>query len=140
MSVFSFKKKSFETSFRSREEAFSAMLAYLVEEEKLQPMEAAKQANEFAEIFAKNMGLPTKVEPEKQGYDRIMYYMKETSTFIKENPQVVEYLLPTVTFLAGLFTGSRNDNNNHYQQQPQQPSQQQADNSNKEPIDFDKVP
>lgn len=133
MSVFSFKKKSFETSFRSREEAFSTMLAYLIEEEKISPMEAAKKANEFAEIFAKNMGLPTKIEPEKKGYDKVMYYMRETSTFIKENPQVVEYLIPTVTFIAGLFTGKR-DEPSYQQPQPQQAEQKH------EPIDFDKVP
>lgn len=133
MSVFSYRKKSFETNFRSREEAFSAMLAYLIEDEKMQPMEAAKQANEFAEIFAVNMGLPTKKEPEKKGYDKVMYYMKETTTFIKENPQVVKYLIPTVTFIAGLFTGNKTQNT---VQQPQEPQPQQP----QEPIDFDKIP
>lgn len=132
MSVFSYKKKSFETNFRSREEAFSAMLAYLIEEEKKQPMEAAKQANEFAEIFAVNMGLPTKAEPEKKGYDKIMYYMKETTTFVKENPQIVEYIVPAVTFIAGLFTGKNSQQEQPQQmQQPQQPPQ--------EPINFDEV-
>lgn len=135
MSVFSYRRKSFETNFRSREEAFSAMLAYLIEDEKMQPMEAAKQANEFAEIFAVNMGLPTKTEPEKKGYDKVMYYMKETTTFIKENPQVVEYLIPTVTFIAGLFTGNKSSQQNTVQQQPTEQTQPQN-----EPIDFDKIP
>lgn len=134
MSVFSYKKKSFETNFRSRDEAFSAMLAYLIEEEKMQPMEAAKQANQFAEIFAVNMGLPVKMEPEKKGYDKVMYYMKETTTFIKENPQVVEYLIPAVTFIAGLFTGNKTAQQNTAQLQPEQPKQQQQP-----PIDFDNV-
>lgn len=132
MSVFSYKKKSFETNFRSREEAFSAMLAYLIEDEKKDPMEAAKQANEFAEIFAVNMGLPVKKEPEKKGYDKVMYYMKETTTFIKENPQVVEYLIPTVTFIAGLFTGKKTEQNTEQQQQS-------ATQPQTEPIDFDKI-
>ena len=134
MSVFSYKKKSFETNFRSREEAFSAMLAYLIEEEKKEPMEAAKQANEFAEIFAVNMGLPRKVEPEKKGYDKVMYYMKETTNFVKENPQVVEYLIPAVTFIAGLFTGNKNSQQS-VQQAPAEQLQPQQ-----EPIDFDKIP
>lgn len=133
MSVFSYKKKSFETNFKSREEAFSSMLAYLIEEEKMQPMGAAKQANEFAEIFAINMGLPTKIEPEKKGYDKVMYYMKETTNFVKENPQVMEYLVPAVTFIAGLFTGKKEQNTvqQPITEQPQQPQ---------EPIDFDKIP
>lgn len=133
MSVFSYRKKSFETNFRSREEAFSSMLAYLIEEEKMQPMEAAKQANEFAEIFAINMGLPTKIEPEKKGYDKVMYYMKETTNFVKENPQVMEYLIPAVTFIAGLFTGKKEQNT------VQQPTTEQSQQP-QEPIDFDKIP
>lgn len=135
MSVFSYKKRSFDTNFKSREEAFSAMLAYLIEEEKKQPMEAAKQANEFAEIFAINMGLPIKIEPEKKGYDKVMYYVKETTNFVKENPQVIEYLVPAVTFIAGLFTGNKTSQQNAtYQSQDQQSEQPQ------EPIDFDKIP
>lgn len=132
MSVFSYRKKSFETNFKSREEAFSSMLAYLIEEEKLQPMEAAKQANEFAEIFALNMGLPVKVEPEKKGYDKVMYYMKETTNFVKENPQVMEYLVPAVTFIAGLFTGKKEQNTVQQQPTTEQPQQH-------EPINFDEV-
>lgn len=133
MSVFSYKKKSFETNFRSREEAFSAMLAYLIEEEKKDPMQAAKEANEFAEIFAINMGLPTKVEPERKGYDKVMYYVKETTTMIKENPQIVEMLIPTVTFIAGLFTGKKAENTT----QPVQP--QPTEQPQHEPINFDEV-
>lgn len=130
MSVFNYKKKSFETNFRTRDEAFSAMLAYLIEEEKIKPLDAAKQANEFAEIFAANMGIPTKVEPERKGYDKVMYYMKETTNFVKENPQVMEYLIPAVTFIAGLFTGKKEE---------QQTNTQQAQTPPQEPIDFDNV-
>lgn len=131
MSVFSYKRKSFETNFRSREEAFSAMLAYLIEEEKKEPMIAAKEANEFAEIFAVNMGLPTKVEPERKGYEKVMYYVKETTTLIKENPEIVNLLVPAATFIAGLFTGKKVEQNTEQTAQPQQPEQP--------PIDFDKV-
>lgn len=131
MSVFSYKRKSFETNFRSREEAFSAMLAYLIEEEKKAPMLAAKEANEFAEIFAVNMGLPTKVEPERKGYEKVMYYVKETTTMIKENPEIVNLLVPAATFIAGLFTGKKVEQNTEQTAQPQQPEQP--------PIDFDKV-
>lgn len=95
-------------------------------------MQAAKEANEFAEIFAVNMGLPIKTEPERKGYDKVMYYMKETTTFIKENPQVVEYLVPAVTFVAGLFTGKKVEQNNT----TQQPIEEQQ---HQEPIDFDKI-
>lgn len=131
MSVFNYTRKTFETKFRSREEAFSAMLAYLIEEEKKDPMLAAKEANEFAEIFAVNMGLPTKVEPERKGYEKVMYYVKETTTMIKENPEIVNLLVPAATFIAGLFTGKKVEQNTEQQAQPQQPAQP--------PIDFDNV-
>lgn len=131
MSVFNYTRKTFETKFRSREEAFSAMLAYLIEEEKKEPMLAAKEANEFAEIFAVNMGLPTKVEPERKGYEKVMYYVKETTTMIKENPEIVNLLVPAATFIAGLFTGKKVEQNTEQQAQPQQPAQP--------PIDFDNV-
>lgn len=132
MSVFTYKKKSFDTNFRSRAEAFNSMLAYLIEERKIDPMQAAKEANQFAEIFAVNMGLPTTVEPERKGYDKVMYYVKETVTMVKENPEIVNFLIPAATFVAGLFTGKKVEQNQD--PQPEQPPQQQY-----EPINFDEV-
>lgn len=132
MSVFTYKKKSFETNFRSRAEAFNSMLAYLIEERKIDPMQAAKEANQFAEIFAVNMGLPTTVEPERKGYDKVMYYVKETVTMVKENPEIVNFLIPAATFVAGLFTGKKVEQNQ--EPQPEQQPQQQY-----EPINFDEV-
>lgn len=130
MSVFTYRKKIIETNFRSRSEAFNSMLAYLIEEKKMDPMQAAKEANEFAEIFAVNMGLPTKVDPERKGYDKVMYYVKETVTMVKENPEIVNYLIPAVTFVAGLFTGKKTE------QAQENHEEQQVVN---EPIDFDNV-
>lgn len=75
--------------------------------------------------------IPTKVEPERKGYDKVMYYMKETTNFVKENPQVMEYLIPAVTFIAGLFTGKKEEQQTTNTQQTQTPPQ--------EPIDFDNV-
>lgn len=130
MSVFTYRKKTIETNFSSRSEAFNSMLAYLIEEKKMDPMQAAKEANEFAEIFAVNMGLPTKVDPERKGYDKVMYYVKETVTMVKENPEIVNYLIPAVTFVAGLFTGKKTEQvlENHEEQPVVN-----------EPIDFDNV-
>lgn len=132
MSVFTYKKKSFDTNFRSRAEAFNSMLAYLIEEREIDPMQAAKEANQFAEIFAVNMGLPTTVEPERKGYDKVMYYVKETVTMVKENPEIVNFLIPAATFVAGLFTGKKVEQNQ--EPQPEQQPQQQY-----EPINFDEV-
>lgn len=130
MSVFTYRKKTIGTNFRSRSEAFNSMLAYLIEEKKMDPMQAAKEANEFAEIFAVNMGLPTKVDPERKGYDKVMYYVKETVTMVKENPEIVNYLIPAVTFVAGLFTGKKTEQvQENHEEQPVV----------NEPIDFDNI-
>ena len=137
MNLFNYKKKSsFDTRFHSRSEAFNSMLAYLIEEKGLQPMEAAKQANEFAEIFATNMGLPTNVEPERKGFDKAVYYLKETVTVIKENPEITQYGVPILTFLVGLLTGKKVEG------APVESVQQYApptEQTQQEHIDFDKI-
>lgn len=130
MSIFNYRRKQFEARFHSRAEAFNAMLAYLIEEEHKSPMEAARQANEFADLFAKNMGLPINLEPEKKGYDKMVYYVKETITLIKDNPELVKYGVPLATFIAGLVTGNKYENNT-----PPPVQDQPAP----EPIDFDKI-
>lgn len=94
-------------SFSTRSEAFTYMLNYLISEKKMEPMEAAKQANEFAEIFATNMGIPLKVVPEPKGVDKYLSMAEKIGTYIEEHPKVVEYGIPALTFVAGLFTGKK---------------------------------
>ena len=66
-SMFQTKKPQTELKFTTRAEAFSYMLMYMTEEKHAEPLEAAQKANEFADIFARNMGIPLKIEPEPQG-------------------------------------------------------------------------
>ena len=70
ISMFQTKRSQQELKFSTRSEAFSYMLMYLVDEKHVEPLEAAQKANEFADIFSKNMGIPLKNEPEPQGVDR----------------------------------------------------------------------
>ena len=114
-------------SFSTRAEAFAYMLNYQLTEKKADPMEAAKNANEFADIFAKNMGIPTIVEPPPQGVDKIIKSVDKVMCYCEEHPKAVDYLVGAVTFAAGLFTQKTLDNNNT----PTKPQQ--------EPIDFDKI-
>lgn len=132
MSIFSYtKKKGFEASnFRSREEAFSAMLAYLIEDKKVEPMDAARQANEFAEIFAKNKGIPTKIEPQKEGVEKYLDMADKISIYIDKHPKLVDVAVPAFTFLVGLITGNKTEQNNQ---------QEQIEQAH-EPIDFDNLP
>ena len=93
--------------FKSRAEAFNYMLTYLLNEKKIEPAEAAKQANEFAEIFAINMGIPLQVEPELKGVDKYISIAQKIGNYLSENPKIIEYGIPAITFIAGLFTGKK---------------------------------
>ena len=126
-SMFNTKKEESRTmTFSTRAEAFAYMLSYQLTERKADPMEAAKNANEFADIFAKNMGIPTIVEPPPQGVDKIIKSVDKVMCYCEEHPKAVDYLVGAVTFAAGLFTQKTLDNNT-----PTKPQQ--------EPIDFDKI-
>ena len=99
----------------------------------MEPLEAAKQAEEFAQIVSANNGLPQQTAPEPKGMDRYINEVKKVVVMVKENPEIIEYGVPFVTFIAGLFTGKKeqtvNQNINNNTQEPTQ-----------EPIDFDKIP
>lgn len=107
----------------------------MTEEKHADPLEAAQKANEFADIFAKNMGIPLKIEPEPQGVDKYLSMATKIANYIEEHPKVVEYGVPALTFVAGLFTGKKVEqaNDNMYGQRPVPPQPQ-------EEIDFDKIP
>lgn len=133
------KKKQFETAFKSRSEAFNSMLAYLIEDKGMEPLDAAQKANEFAEIFAVNMGIPTNVEPPKKGVDKYLCEVKKVIMTVKETPELIEYGIPLVSFIVGLFTEKKltsNNNNNMTSVASAQPEQAAP----QEPIDFDNIP
>lgn len=115
--------------FSSRADAFMYMLSRLVERG-VDPMEAATRANEFAEIFAKNLGIPATIEPEPKGVDKYLSMATKVADYIEQHPKVVEYGVPAITFIAGLFTGKK------VEQIAQQPSVHEQ----QPPIDFDKIP
>ena len=106
----------------------------MTEEKHAEPLEAAQKANEFADIFARNMGIPLKIEPEPQGVDKYLSMATKIANYIEEHPKVVEYGVPALTFVAGLFTGKKVEqvNDNMYGQRsvPSQPQEE---------IDFDKM-
>jgi hypothetical protein len=89
--------------FTTRGEAFAYMLQQQLNDG-VEAMTAAKKADEFAEIFAKNMQLPEKVEPQPKGIDKVLTSIDKVSVWVDQHPKVVEMIVPTVTFIAGLFT------------------------------------
>ena len=120
------EKKSVELpKFATRSEAFAYMLQVQLSEG-VEAMAAAKKADEFADIFAKNMQLPEKVEPQPKGLDKVLMSIDKVSVWVDQHPKVVEMVVPTVTFIAGLFTAKA--------AAPPPPHQE-----NSEPIDFENV-
>ena len=112
--------------FCTRGEAFAYMLQQQLSGG-IEAMVAAKKADEFAEIFAKNMQLPEKVEPQPKGIDKVLMSIDKVSVWVDQHPKVVEMVIPTVTFIAGLFTAKV--------AAPTPPPTPPQNN----PIDFDKV-
>ena len=113
-------------TFCTRGEAFAYMLQQQLAGG-VEAMVAAKKADEFADIFAKNMQLPERIEPQPKGVDKILASIDKVSVWVDTHPKVVEMIVPTVTFIAGLFTAKA-----AAPAPPPPPSQN-------EPIDFDKV-
>jgi hypothetical protein len=114
--------------FTTRGEAFTWMLQQELCDG-VEAMAAAKRADEFADIFAKNMQLPAKVEPEPKGVDAALATIDKVSVWVDAHPKVVEMIIPTITFIAGLVTA-----NNVPPAQPAAPIL-----PHNEPIDFDKI-
>ena len=122
-----FNKKPAETvKFSTRAEAFAYMLAYQMERN-TDPMEAAKRAGEFAEIYASNMGLPNRVAPPLEGIDKYLQQIDKISIYCEQHPKTVDVLIGAASFLGGLVTAKAVAAT---PPPPQAPS---------EPIDFDNI-
>lgn len=96
-----------ELHFATRSEAFAYMLRWQIEEKHADPMEAAEKANQFADIFAQNMGVPAKIEPEPKGVDKVIQMADKVVCYCDEHPKVVEYVTGAATFLVGLIAGKK---------------------------------
>lgn len=127
-SMFTKKEEARPMTFSTRAEAFAYMLSYQLNEKKADPMESAQKANEFADIFAKNMGIPTIVEPPPQGVDKVIKSVDKVMCYCEEHPKVVDYLVGAFTFAAGLITQKKVDNDTPPPPPPKQ-----------EPIDFENI-
>ena len=113
-------------AFTTRGEAFAYMLQQQLNDG-VEAMAAAKKADEFAEIFAKNMQLPEKIEPQPKGIDKVLMSIDKVSVWVDQHPRIVEMIVPTVTFIAGLFTAKA--------AAPTSP----APSPQNEPIDFENI-
>lgn len=103
-----FGRKDVELKFSTRADAFAYMLAHQLEKGK-DPMEAAKQADEFANIFATNMGIPTVVEPETKGVERYLKEVDKIACYCEEHPQLLNFLSGALTFAVGTIFGKKEE-------------------------------
>ena len=103
MSIFP-KAKAELPPMKTRADAFAYMLT-----EQLnggaEPMEAAKRADEFASIFAKNMGLPDQPLPE--GVEKYLQMAEKAADYCDRHPKVVEFVTGALTAAVGIFAGNK---------------------------------
>lgn len=103
MSIFP-KAKTELPSMKTRADAFAYMLTEQLNDG-AEPMEAAKRADEFASIFAKNMGLPDLPAPE--GVEKYLQMAEKAANFCDEHPKVVEFVTGALTAAVGIFAGNK---------------------------------
>lgn len=106
--MFGEKKEKALPRFTTRAEAFAYMLAYQIERGK-DPMEAAQKANEFADIFATNMGLPTNTTPPPEGVDKYLTSIDKVVCYCEDHPKVVDFVAGAATFFVGTVFGRKTE-------------------------------
>lgn len=92
--------------FMSRAEAFAFALQNQLSQG-VEPLEAARKADEFASIFATNLSLPERETPRPEGIDKYLTAIDKVSVYIDKHPKLVELAVPVITFVAGLFTAKK---------------------------------
>ena len=70
-------------------------------------MEAARTANEFADIYAVNIGIPTKQEPKPEGVDKYLVSIDKVVCYCESHPKILDFLTGAVTFAAGTIFGKK---------------------------------
>ena len=103
MSIFP-KAKTELPPMKTRADAFAYMLTAQLDDG-VEPMEAAKRADEFASIFAKNMGLPDQPTPE--GVEKYLQMAEKAADYCDRHPKVVEFVTGALTAAVGIFAGNK---------------------------------
>lgn len=88
----------------TRADAFAYMLTVRMDSGD-DAMEAARKANEFADIFARNMGLPDKPQPE--GVDKYIDMADKVVKYCSDNPQVLDIVGGAFSALLGVFAAKK---------------------------------
>lgn len=108
-------------TYKTRAEAFDHMFTTLCEQG-MDIMEAAKKADEFAEIVAKNRALPA---APKNAIGKCVDVLKEVSQVKKEYPEAWEIVGGILSGVVGLIAGTK--------------VAESADDTPATPLDFDNL-
>ena len=103
MSIFP-KAKTELPPMKTRADAFAYMLTAQLDNG-AEPMDAAKRADEFASIFAKNMGLPDL--PTSEGVEKYLQMAEKAAEYCDRHPKVVEFVTGALTAAVGIFAGNK---------------------------------
>lgn len=90
----------------TRADAFAYMLTVRMDSGD-DAMEAARKANEFADIFARNMGLPDQPQPE--GVDKYIGMADKVVKYCSDHPQVLDIVGGAFSALLGVFAANKAD-------------------------------
>ena len=101
---FGFTRPKEVPSFDSRAAAFDYMFADLVERGR-DMIEAAEQAERFADIIAKNKKLPETPPKELNGLEKGIGYVKQLAALKKENPEIWDMVTGALGGVIGGFSG-----------------------------------
>jgi hypothetical protein len=93
-------------SFRSRAEAFDYMFAEMCDRG-ADLEDAAKRADAFADIIARNRTLPDAPEKEKNVIDKCVGYLNQITVIKRDYPEVWTLAAGALGGLIGAFTGGR---------------------------------
>lgn len=106
--------------FTSRSEAFDYMFAEMCDRG-ADLSDAAKRADEFADIIAKNRSLPTVPEKQKNVVEKCVVFLQQVSVIKKENPEVWNLAAGAIGGLIGAFAGTKAAEEPHQDDVPPPP-------------------
>lgn len=106
--------------FNSRAEAFDYMFAEMCDRG-ADLSDAAKRADEFADIIAKNRALPAAPEKQKNVVEKCVVFLQQVSVIKKENPEIWNLATGAIGGLIGAFAGAKTVEDDHKDDIPPPP-------------------
>lgn len=95
--------------FSSRAEAFDYMFALMCDRG-ADLHEAAKKADDFADIIAKNRALPDAPEKPKNVIDRCVGYLQQITVIKRDHPEIWDLATGAIGGVIGAVVGSKSAN------------------------------